>query len=340
MAQLTLVRLHDDGSKLLLRASDGTEFHLPVCDNLRAAVAQGSGPQLFQDKQRNPDKLGNPPTGSQEKIMPQPAAKENVPLRPAEIQARLRAGAPVADLAETTGTDIERIRRFEHAIITERHYVISTVRAHRVEGCDGGATVGELADARLRARGVEPGDATWLARRDAGSPWEVEVRFPAAEDERGARWHYDLRAHHLTPLDDEARWLSQPDEPITAEVVAVPVAKRGDELAETSAILADLAARRGRRGSDSGVEDKPKSVAKPPTAKNPVPSKSTAPITAELNGVAPVEPKPLTARAPIVEIGSTNRSGAGNRSARKRTKNPRATMPTWDDIVLGPKRED
>ena len=41
-------------------------------------------------------------------------------LSPKEIQARIRAGASVEQVAEASGTDIARVRRFAHPVLLER----------------------------------------------------------------------------------------------------------------------------------------------------------------------------------------------------------------------------
>jgi len=385
MAQLTFVKLHDDGASLLLRSHDGAEYHLPVCANLREAVlspgldgstaAAENSPNPSPDNSRLDDvdaadsAASDPANSSQEEPMSQPRTdaasprsergsrrigSSPEPLRPAEIQAQLRAGASVAELAERTGTDAARIRRFENAIVSEREYVIASVRDHRVQGFSGSATVGELADARLLARGVDLGDVAWTALRHPGMPWRVEVCFPAGKSDRYARWNYDLRRRHLTPLDDEARWLSQADDPITADVVAVPLSQRIENaLDKTDAILQDLDTRRGRRLSDPLV--RPEATGTKAAAAKAQPVKrvgtkdgsratakqTTGVATAEIDVHEAVEPQPVTSRAPVVELNPGNRATGGNRPARaKRTKATRAAMPSWDDIMLGPKRED
>ena len=341
MAQLELVRLHDDGINLLLRDADGGEHQLPICAELCAAVASI---QVNQEKIIMLDAPISVPTAPP--LPTEPAA----PLRPAEIQSRLRAGESVEEIAATSGTPIERVRRFESPILAERAHVIQTLRRHRIENLDETSALGELADARLQARGVAPGDAEWSARRVSGTPWQIEVRFAAGEDDLVAGWNYDLRTHLLTPLDDIARWLSQPDDPIVPEILRVPKFPRRraalpEPVAEsaTETILDDLANRRGLRQSEPVAA---------PAAERPIVAVG---ITQE------VEPKPETARAPIVElpsraarsssassaaakpggVGGVGKAAAtGKTPPRKRTKPARSTMPSVDDILLGIKRED
>jgi hypothetical protein len=235
MPELELVRLHEDGDHLVLRAPDGQESTLPISDALRAAVRR--------DRPRT-------------EALP---TQGEATLRPRELQARLRAGASAEELAVEAGIPVAHVQRYEWPVMTERDHVIAQVRAHRLDP-SGDRTLGEVADARLAARGVTAGEAVWTTRRTGTAPWVVDVRFSAGERERGARWTYDVRTRVVTPLDDEARWLSQPEDPLSPEVFGVPSlagrsaarpggsSRRPDAAPDATALLLDdLADRRGQR---------------------------------------------------------------------------------------------
>ncbi|GAB2466217.1 septation protein SepH [Xylanimonas ulmi] len=256
MAELELVRVHTDGGHLVLRSADGTEHSLPVTDALRAALRDAARSGATPD-------AGLAPAATREQS---PAAG----LRPRELQARLRAGATAEELAAESGLPVEHVRRYEWPVLTEREHVIGMVRGHQVVGVAATSELGEIADSRLAARGVRAADAVWSARREGAAPWVVEVRFAAGDRERSARWTFDLRGRVVTPLDDEARWLGQPDDPVTPEVRGVPSlsarrgprgdaargsADRGASWAvddETDVLLDDLAGRRGHRPPPRG----------------------------------------------------------------------------------------
>ncbi|WP_407317622.1 septation protein SepH [Isoptericola halotolerans] len=243
MAELELVTLHEDAERLVLRGPDGVEHTLTITEALRAAVRR--------DRPRT------------EALQAESAAT----LRPREVQARLRAGATAEELAETSGLPLEHVRRYEWPVITERDHVISQVRNHHVDP-EGKTDLGDLADSRLAARGVRPEEAEWTAWREGSAPWQVQVRFTAGERERSARWSFDPKGRVVIALDDEARWLGQPDDPVSPEMLGVPgvVDRRrpappdpaGDA---TARLLDDLAGRRGQRPaqrprrSDAGPQD-------------------------------------------------------------------------------------
>ncbi|MGW8566150.1 septation protein SepH, partial [Isoptericola sp. NPDC055881] len=230
MAELELVRLHEDGERLVLRGPDGTQSTLPITEALRAAVRR--------DRPRT------------EALRAQAATT----LRPRDLQARLRAGASAEELAEESGLPVEHVQRYEWPVVAERDHVIAQVRAHRLPGDDEATTLGEVADTRLAARGVRASEAHWSARRDGSAPWVVEVRFSAGDRNRSARWTYDPKGRVVTPLDDEARWLGQPDDPVSPEMLGVPSSggraaapRRHVEDDTTALLLDDLAGGRGQR---------------------------------------------------------------------------------------------
>jgi hypothetical protein len=231
-----------DGEHLVLRETTGEEHLLAVTPPLRAALADmpTADPADSCDQEHTMPEV--PPAE------PEPARHSELPSwRPRDIQARLRAGATVAELVFESGLPIESIRRYEWPVLTEREHVIGMVRSHDVPGSSGASELGKLTDTRLAARGIEPTAATWSARREGLTPWIIEVRFKEADRERSARWTYDLRTRNVTPLDDEARWFSQPDDFMASVLGAVPsLAARRAQPDETDELLDDLAGRRGR----------------------------------------------------------------------------------------------
>ncbi|WP_454857382.1 septation protein SepH [Promicromonospora soli] len=243
MDELELVRLHEDGERLVLVARDGAQSTLPITDALRAAI-RGDRPRMESIR-----------------------AQEASTLRPREIQERLRAGETCEALAEASGLPIEHVRRFEYPVISEREHSISRVRAKAVLTDDDGATtLGEVADERLRSRGVRPDDARWTATREGNHPWIVQVEFTAAERPRVARWSLEPRGGFVTALDDEARWLGLPEDdggPALAGVSTLPPHRsnqhpsrpRAPEPDDTDLLLDNLSERRGQRPARRSTPD-------------------------------------------------------------------------------------
>jgi hypothetical protein len=246
MDDLTLVGVHEDGEHLLLVDGSGSRHRLKVDEALRAAV------------RRDRARLGQLQLESEGR------------LRPREIQARIRAGESAEEVAAAAGVPIEHVRRYEGPVLAEREFVASQARGVRVRrgtpgtpGASGGtvtgaATLGEVVADRLTQREVEPDDATWDAWRAEDGSWSVVVTFTAGAKQREARWTYDPSLRHVSPLDDEARWLTE-DEPPQPQRRLSPVRDRRYDVEASGAtrpvpedsgavdLLDTLAQRRGRR---------------------------------------------------------------------------------------------
>lgn len=308
MDELELVRLHEDGERLVLAARDGAQSTLPITDALRAAI-RGDRPRTESIR-----------------------AQEASALRPREIQERLRAGETCEMLAEASGLPIEHVRRFEYAVLSEREHSIARVRARSVLTDDGGATtLGEIADDRLRSRGVRPADARWTATREGTHPWIVRVEFEAGDRPRVARWSLEPRGGFVTALDDEARWLGLPEEderPVIAGVSALPPHRSNNHPSSRSAspqqddtdlLLDNLSERRGQRparrltpdndlpdmmeldldgpAGSAGPDGPDGSPAEEPE-RDPQPSAAVVDIGARRGGSRPRMPSPLVPDSP------------------------------------------
>ncbi|HEY6797648.1 MAG TPA: septation protein SepH [Kineosporiaceae bacterium] len=209
MHDLKLVGVHDDGEHLVLSAADGQKYLLLVDDPLRAAVRL--------DRAR----LGQ--------LQIQTEGK----LRPRDIQARIRAGQTAEEVAVASGLPVEHIRRFEGPVIAEREFVVRQAQAVRVRRGARGTSValGELVGERLAARAVEENVLAWDAWRAEDGVWIVALTFVAGSRQRQACWSYDAQLRHVTPRDDEARWLTDDDieEPGQRPRRLTPVSGRRDQ---------------------------------------------------------------------------------------------------------------
>ncbi|MFI0418333.1 septation protein SepH [Spongiactinospora sp. 9N601] len=191
MQELRLVAVSEDGTYLVLAtAGRGTRFTLPVDDRLRAAV-RGNFSRLGQYE-----------------------IEVESPLRPKEIQARIRAGETAEEIAATAGIPVERVRWFEGPVLQEREYMAQQAQrvAVRLPGeSSPGPTLGELVAERLTRRGVPADEIDWdSAKRDDGL-WRVKLGFVWNGHTRHAEWLFDPRRRHISPHDDEALRLSSAD---------------------------------------------------------------------------------------------------------------------------------
>jgi Protein of unknown function (DUF3071) len=191
MQELRLVAVSEDGSYLVLAtAGRGTRFTLPVDDRLRAAV-RGHFSRLGQYE-----------------------IEVESPLRPKEIQARIRAGETAEEIADTAGIPVERVRWFEGPVLQEREYMAQ--QAQRVtirrQGESAPApALGEIVEERLGRRGVDLEEAEWDSRKCEDSTWRVRLSFSYDGRPYAAEWAYDPRRRHISAVNEEAARLSSLD---------------------------------------------------------------------------------------------------------------------------------
>ena len=214
MHELRLVAVSEDGTYLVLSGTGrGTRFTLPVDDRLRAAV-RGQFSRLGQYE----------------------IEVEN-PLRPKEIQARIRSGETAEAISEISGIPIERVRWFEGPVLQEREYIAQQAQRATVRS-QGDAVPGpsleEVVTKRIGAHQLETGDAVWDSWKREDRTWQIKLVFLHGGDERVAHWLYEPRHNAVTPADEEAAWFSSNEPPASSPVPGTnvtPFAPRRNEAA-------------------------------------------------------------------------------------------------------------
>jgi hypothetical protein len=194
MRELNVVGLDVDGKRIICEIRDsGEKFVLRPDDRLRAAVRG--------------DKV----------MSTQSQADVEVPnmLRPKEIQAKIRAGASVEQVANAAGVDIGRVERFGHPVLLERARAAELATAAHPVLADGPSvlTLLETVTAALVARGLDPDDTDWDAWRNEDGRWTVQLSWKAGMSDNVAHFRFTLGAHGgtVTAFDDAASELIDPD---------------------------------------------------------------------------------------------------------------------------------
>jgi len=184
MQELRLVAVSEDGTYAVLTApGSGGRFSLRIDDRLRI-VARGQFSRLAQYE-----------------------IEVESPLRPKEIQDRIRAGETAEEIADVAGVPIERVRRFEGPVLAERAYRAEEAQRATVRqpGDSGpGRALGDLVTEGLRACGADPAEAEWDSRKRADGGWQVILTFTSDGRPHVAEWIFDLHRKHVAPADDTA----------------------------------------------------------------------------------------------------------------------------------------
>ncbi|MFI1717705.1 septation protein SepH [Streptomyces sp. NPDC053513] len=343
MPELRVVAVSNDGTRLVLKAADSTEYTLPIDERLRAAVRN--------DRAR----LG------------QIEIEVESHLRPRDIQARIRAGASAEEVAQLAGIPVDRVRRFEGPVLAERAFMAERARKTPVRrpGENSGPQLGEAVQERLLLRGAEKDTVQWDSwRRDDGT-WEVLLVYRVAGEVHTASWTYDPPRRLVQAVDDEARALiGETDDTIAAAPEpSFPFVPRIARLPRDRPL--DRALDRQIDRSDRQLERAPAPV-EPEEERDSLTSLLEAVPSFRGDMVVPEQPDSEHAEeveaeeppAPAASAGAGSAyadvlmpravsghrdrlHGATDRQAEADGVRPgrRAAVPSWDEIVFGTRRK-
>ncbi|MEU6465090.1 septation protein SepH [Streptomyces sp. NPDC046976] len=344
MPELRVVAVSNDGTRLVLKAADATEYTLPIDERLRAAV-RGDRPRLGQIE-----------------------IEVESHLRPRDIQARIRAGATAEEVAQLAGIPVDRVRRFEGPVLAERAFMAERARKTPVRrpGENSGPLLGEAVQERLLLRGAEKDTVQWDSwRRDDGT-WEVLLVYRVAGEPHSASWTYDPPRRLVQAVDDEARSLigesddlavPEPSFPFVPRIARLPRERSMDRALDrqTERERPSLPAQSSEPAEEmTGERDSLTSLleAVPSFRGDMVVPERTPETPDEPDEEAAVEEPP----APAASAGSAyadvlmprsvgshrdRLTGATDRQAEADGVRPgrRAAVPSWDEIVFGTRRK-
>ena len=222
MQELRFVAVSEDGRYAVLAVPGrSARFTLPIDERLRA-VALGQTSRLTQYE-----------------------IEVESPLRPKEIQARIRAGETVEEIADAAGIAVERVRWFEGPVLAERAYMAGQAQSASVRrqgDATPGPRLGEIVTERLKVFGADPEDAQWDAKKLGDGSWQVLLAFISDGRLHTAEWIFDQRRRHVLPADDNAARMSlpgteppQPAAPLAGEATITHLAPRLSSAAGHSA---------------------------------------------------------------------------------------------------------
>lgn len=194
MRELTLIGLDVGGNHIICEGGNPADkFLVRLDDRLRAAVRGDAA------------RPGQPSRDSEVKAV----------LRPKDIQSRIRAGATVQELAQSSGMDVSKIERFAHPVLLERERAAELATAAHPVLAEGPTveTLLETITAALAGRGLSAKDTSWDAWRNEDGRWTVRMGWQAGLSENFAHFRFTPGAHGgtVTAIDEEASALIDPE---------------------------------------------------------------------------------------------------------------------------------
>jgi hypothetical protein len=186
MRTARLVGLSPDGKSLIVVTESGEELIIEADERLRAAV-RGDRPRLGQLE-----------------------IEMQTSLTPRDIQARIRAGESLEDVARIAGIPMDRVERFATPVLAERQHVASMAMSSSVRRRSepsGHRSLRITVTEWLLGHRVNIDDITWDSYRLDDGRWAVTADYRLDEEDRHAIFFYDLRGRFSVAGNDEARWL-------------------------------------------------------------------------------------------------------------------------------------
>ncbi len=216
MLELRLIGVHDDGENLVLESADGTRFLLPIDANLRTSITKAR------------------------RIQPARGLGAKGTYGPRDIQTRFRQGASVEEIAEESGWEPERVRRYEWPIVAERAHIIraaQSVKIGRRSSASGTAQIPVTLSARIEEvserYGFEEATQDWTTRQQENGQWRVELDIALKDSVRQnlpaqvvfpARWVYNPANQGLYASNEAAYFLmGNSEDAVAAAAKKAPV---------------------------------------------------------------------------------------------------------------------
>ena len=305
MLELRLIGVHDDGENLVLESADGTRFLLPIDANLRTSITKAR------------------------RIQPARGLGAKGTYGPRDIQTRFRQGASAEEIAEESGWEPERVRRYEWPIVAERAHIIraaQSVKIGRRSSASGTAQIPVTLSARIEEvserYGFEEATQDWTTRQQENGQWRVEVDIALKDSVRQnlpaqvvfpARWVYNPANQGLYASNEAAYFLMGNSEdavaaaakkaPVEVPPARLPKAPEPAPAPLTSSESADERKlkellERARSVRPAQVEE-PEVFVHRESAEPVAPAAPAAPVASGVS--APVEPAAPAAPAPTAE---------------------------------------
>ena len=349
MQKLHLVGFTTDLDGLIFSARKGSKaggYMVPLDKALLATIAEA-------ERLRNGDK-GDEGNGARGRARPDSR------LTPREIQAHLRAGRSIPEVAAEAGVDIDWVERFAVPVVAEQTQMVERARGLTYSKPRLGQSTQPLGTSvrwNLADKGVaiaeEAFDLGWSAFQLQDDVWMVRFRYTSRGRLQVAEWELDLDArslHSRNRLASELGYVEKGRRPPALPTPSPPRPAAAPPVVETSTpadaeedVPRAVTPRRrrsrarrttARRPSRKATKKKAtarkatarKSTAKKSTPKKSTPKKSTPKrSTAKKSAAKRVSAKKASTKRTSTKRASTKKATAATKRSSRATSARRAT---------------
>ncbi|HEY1118863.1 MAG TPA: septation protein SepH, partial [Acidimicrobiales bacterium] len=312
MHDLQLVGFTTDRRGLIFRLRAGARseagFVVPLTDELVSLVAEIAAEGATSEP-AEADLRDEPAADTAVEAATRPRSQLSV----RDIQARLRAGEPIARVAAEAGVEDDWIERFAPPIRAEQRRIIDqALECHlrRSRSPESAAPLRRAVGRSLADKGiaytVDAFEAAWSAHLLGQDRWAVSFTYRHRGRDRTATWTYDAAVAELTTTDRTAAQLG----------FVAPGAARDDDGQSVDGLIGDPDAKT-QIGTASEVAGRRRPGARTSRSSRP----SSGPNRAAADGT----PEPTTAKKAVAKRSATKRSATKKPAVKKAaTKKPAA----------------
>jgi hypothetical protein len=296
MRALRVVGVTGDGSVVLEDPGRRERYTVPADEQLRAA-ARGDVTRLGQI-----------------------AIELESQLRPREIQARIRGGASVDEVAAAAGVPTQKIERFAYPVLLERSRTAELAQGAHPQRTDGpdSRTLGETVAHTFGLRGQDYGGAGWDSWKGEDGKWVVVLTWQTGRSDNAAHWAFQPGAHGGTvvALDEHASDLVEglPARPLRPLGAVVDMARDEDHTpqAPTTAAPARAVAAAGGQQPEAWAG---RGIAPEQRRASPPPPRTRVETPGRTVGARPDDTRAPAAAAPVVPQRAEQVEDAGSSAA-------------------------
>lgn len=293
MRALRVVGVTGDGSVVLEDPGRRERYTVPADEQLRAA-ARGDVTRLGQI-----------------------AIELESQLRPREIQARIRGGASVDEVAAAAGVPTQKIERFAYPVLLERSRTAELAQGAHPQRADGpdSRTLGETVAHTFGLRGQDYGGAGWDSWKGEDGKWVVVLTWQTGRSDNAAHWAFQPGAHGGTvvALDEHASDLVEglPARPLRPLGAVVDMARDEDHTPQspTTAAPARAVAAAGGQQPEAWTG---RGIAPEQRRASPPPPRTRIETPARTAGPRPDDTRAPAAAAPVVPRRAEQAEDAGS----------------------------